>query len=117
MPTLTVTDARKNLFGPVDEVADEHRGYCIVGKRNQVLESERTVKGPISTLSRELAVAAPDPYEQIARTARPTPARPSPAMSPAEKRVPRSVNRGKILSAAARRQPPMKIVVLSRTGR
>ena len=37
MPTLTVTDARKNLFGLVDEVADEHRGYCIVGKRNQAV--------------------------------------------------------------------------------
>ena len=37
MPTLTVTDARKNLFGLVDEVAEEHRGYCIVGKRNQAV--------------------------------------------------------------------------------
>ena len=37
MPTLTVTDARKNLFGLVDSVANEHRGYCIVGKRNQAV--------------------------------------------------------------------------------
>ena len=37
MPTLTVTDARKNLFGLVDDVAEEHRGYCIVGKRNQAV--------------------------------------------------------------------------------
>ena len=37
MPTLTVTDARKNLFGLVAEVADAHRGYCIVGKRNQAV--------------------------------------------------------------------------------
>ena len=37
MPTLTVTDARKRLFGLVDEVADEHCGYCIVGKRNQAV--------------------------------------------------------------------------------
>ena len=37
MPTLTVTDARKNLFGLIDDVADEHRGYCIVGKRNQAV--------------------------------------------------------------------------------
>ena len=35
MPTLTVTDARKNLFGLIDDVAEEHRGYCIVGKRNR----------------------------------------------------------------------------------
>ena len=34
---MTVTEARKNLFGLVDEVADEHRGYCIVGKRNQAV--------------------------------------------------------------------------------
>jgi len=37
MPTMTITDARKNLFGLVDAVADEHRGYCIVGKRNQAV--------------------------------------------------------------------------------
>ena len=37
MPTLTVTDARKNLFGLIDDVAEEHRGYCIVGKRNQAV--------------------------------------------------------------------------------
>ena len=37
MPTLTVTEARKNLFGLVDEVAREHRGCCIVGKRNQAV--------------------------------------------------------------------------------
>ncbi|MBR2837745.1 MAG: type II toxin-antitoxin system Phd/YefM family antitoxin [Kiritimatiellae bacterium] len=37
MPVLTVTDARKNLFGLVDEIANEHRGYCIVGKRNQAV--------------------------------------------------------------------------------
>ena len=37
MPTMTVTEARKNRFGLVDEVADEHRGYCIVGKRNQAV--------------------------------------------------------------------------------
>jgi len=24
MPTMTVTDARKNLFGLIDDVADEH---------------------------------------------------------------------------------------------
>ena len=37
MPTLTVTDARKNLFNLVDEVATEHREYRIVGKRNQAV--------------------------------------------------------------------------------
>ena len=37
MPVLTVTDARKNLFGLVDEIANEHRGYCIVGKRNKAV--------------------------------------------------------------------------------
>jgi len=37
MPTLTVTDARKNLFGLIDDVAEEHCGYCIVGKRNQAV--------------------------------------------------------------------------------
>ncbi|MBQ7190653.1 MAG: type II toxin-antitoxin system Phd/YefM family antitoxin [Kiritimatiellae bacterium] len=37
MPTLTVTDARKHLFGLIDEVANEHQSYCIVGKRNQAI--------------------------------------------------------------------------------
>jgi len=37
MPTLTVTDARKKLFGLIDDVANEHREYCIVGKRNQAV--------------------------------------------------------------------------------
>jgi len=37
MPTMTVTDARKNLFGLIDDVADEHRACCIVGKRNQAV--------------------------------------------------------------------------------
>ena len=37
MPVLTVTDARKNLFGLVDEIANDHRGYCIVGKRNKAV--------------------------------------------------------------------------------
>ena len=37
MPTLTVSDARKNLFGLVDAVAEDHCGYCIVGKRNQAV--------------------------------------------------------------------------------
>ena len=37
MPTMTVTDARKNLFGLVDAVANGHCGYCIVGKRNQAV--------------------------------------------------------------------------------
>ncbi len=37
MPTVTVTDARKNLFGLVENVANEHRGYCIVGKRHQAV--------------------------------------------------------------------------------
>ena len=37
MPTVTVSAARKNLFGLIDDVADEHRGYCIVGKRNQAV--------------------------------------------------------------------------------
>ena len=37
MPTLTVTDARKNLSGLVDSVAEEHQGYCIVGKRHQAV--------------------------------------------------------------------------------
>jgi len=37
MPTMTITDARKNLFGLVDTVADEHCGCCIVGKRNQAV--------------------------------------------------------------------------------
>ena len=31
------SDARKNLFGLIDDVAEEHRGYCIVGKRNQAV--------------------------------------------------------------------------------
>jgi len=37
MPTITVTEARKNLFGLIDEVADEHVGCRIVGKRNQAI--------------------------------------------------------------------------------
>ena len=37
MPTITVTEARKNLFGLVDAVASEHTGVCIVGKRNQAV--------------------------------------------------------------------------------
>ena len=37
MPTLTVTDARKKLFGLIDDVANEHQEYCIVGKRNQAV--------------------------------------------------------------------------------
>jgi len=37
MPTMTVTDARKNLFGLIDDVADEHCACCIVGKRNQAV--------------------------------------------------------------------------------
>ena len=37
MPTLTITEARKKLFGLVDEVANEHKGVCIVGKRNQAV--------------------------------------------------------------------------------
>ena len=37
MPPVTVTEARRILFGLVDEVADGHFGYCIVGKRNQAV--------------------------------------------------------------------------------
>ena len=37
MPTMTVTEARKTLFGLVDAVASEHTGVCIVGKRNQAV--------------------------------------------------------------------------------
>ena len=37
MPTMTVTEARKKLFGLVDAVASEHTGVCIVGKRNQAV--------------------------------------------------------------------------------
>lgn len=37
MPTLSVSDARDNLYTLVDNVADEHRGYCIVGKHNQAV--------------------------------------------------------------------------------
>ena len=37
MPVMTVSDARKGLFNLIDNVAEEHRGYCIVGKRNQAV--------------------------------------------------------------------------------
>ena len=37
MPVMTVSEARKDLFGLIDDVAEEHRGYCIVGKRNQAV--------------------------------------------------------------------------------
>lgn len=37
MPTLTVANARRNLTGIVDTIADDHRGYCIVGKRRQAV--------------------------------------------------------------------------------
>ena len=37
MPTMTVTDAHKHFFGLIDGVAEQHRGYCIVGKRNQTV--------------------------------------------------------------------------------
>lgn len=37
MPTVTVSDAKKNFGGLIDDVAEEHRGYCIVGKRNQAV--------------------------------------------------------------------------------
>ena len=37
MPTLTVSDAKKNLLGLVDDVANGHTGYLIVGKRNQAV--------------------------------------------------------------------------------
>ena len=31
MPVMTVSEARKDLFGLIDDVTEEHRGYCIVG--------------------------------------------------------------------------------------
>jgi len=37
MPIMTVSDARKHFFGLIDDVAEQHRGYCIVGKRNQAV--------------------------------------------------------------------------------
>lgn len=37
MPTLTASDAKRKLFGLVDDVANSHIGYCIVGKRNQAV--------------------------------------------------------------------------------
>lgn len=37
MPTLTISSARRHLGGIVDKIADEHRGYCIVGKRGQAV--------------------------------------------------------------------------------
>lgn len=37
MPTLTISSAKKQLSGIVDNIADEHRGYCIVGKRGQAV--------------------------------------------------------------------------------
>lgn len=37
MPTLTISDARRNLYGIVDEVAENHTGYFITGKRNQAV--------------------------------------------------------------------------------
>ena len=37
MPVMTVSDARKGLFSLIDDVAEDHRGYCIVGKRNQAV--------------------------------------------------------------------------------
>lgn len=37
MPTLTISSAKKQLGGIVDTIADEHRGYCIVGKRGQAV--------------------------------------------------------------------------------
>lgn len=37
MPTLTASDAKRKLFGLVDDVANNHIGYCIVGKRNQAV--------------------------------------------------------------------------------
>ncbi len=41
MTTLNVTDARKNLYGLIDEVYDSHEPVLITGKRhNAVLVSE-----------------------------------------------------------------------------
>ncbi len=37
MPTLTVSDAKKNLAGLIDDVADSHRGYRIVGRNRQAV--------------------------------------------------------------------------------
>lgn len=37
MPTLTISSAKRQLGGLVDNIANEHRGYCIVGKKGQAV--------------------------------------------------------------------------------
>ena len=37
MPTLTVSDVRRKFPALIDEVAEDHRSYCIVGKRNRAV--------------------------------------------------------------------------------
>jgi len=51
MTTITATEARKRLYGLVDDVADSHEPVQIVGKRNSaVLISEQDWRAIQETL-------------------------------------------------------------------
>ena len=37
MPTLVASKVKNRLSSIIDDVAEQHRGYCIVGERNQAI--------------------------------------------------------------------------------